>query len=311
MLTVFLTMLEQMLGIFLLIAAGYVLNKTKTITPEGRGTLSKLCVDVFLPALIFKTMCNQCSVESLKTYGVYFLYGCLFMALAAFVSVAVTKRRKFEDRETEGLYRYALCFPNTSSIATPVVLAVFGELGFYKYSLFWLGYRYLTFMWGIPQLVPSNQPTRKDKIKKLFSPALTATFAGSAVGIFDLGKYIPNVVMSGIDKLGSCYSAVSLLIVGYIVANYSIRRIACIRQAYMVSLIRLIVFPCAFYVLSRLLRFPEEICTMVVLTFACPCGMNIVLFPAAYGRESELGASIVMLSTVFSIVTIPLLYALL
>lgn len=50
--------------------------------------------------------------------------------------------------------------------------------------------------------------------------------------------------------------------------------------------------------------------TLVVLTFSCPSGMNVVVFPASYGQDCKTGASIVLLSCLGSVITVPILYAL-
>jgi len=52
------------------------------------------------------------------------------------------------------------------------------------------------------------------------------------------------------------------------------------------------------------------IATMAVIAFSGPSGMNVVVFPASYGQNCETGASIVMVSSLGSILTVPLMYAL-
>jgi predicted permease len=52
------------------------------------------------------------------------------------------------------------------------------------------------------------------------------------------------------------------------------------------------------------------ICILTCLAFACPCGMNTVVFPAAYGQDTRPGAGLTMVTSTLAVITIPILMAL-
>jgi predicted permease len=99
------------------------------------------------------------------------------------------------------------------------------------------------------------------------------------------------------------------LLVGYTVADYSLAEVFQLPKSYLFSLLRLLVFPLLVLVVVKLLGLSGFVATLAVLAFAGPSGMNVVVFPASYGQDCRTGASIVMLSCVGSILTVPILYA--
>ena len=75
-------------------------------------------------------------------------------------------------------------------------------------------------------------------------------------------------------------------------------------------LLRLVVIPLFVLALAWVMGLPKAIVSLMVFVFASPSGMNVVVFPASYGQDCKTGASIVLLSCLGSIITVPILYAL-
>jgi predicted permease len=103
---------------------------------------------------------------------------------------------------------------------------------------------------------------------------------------------------------------VSLLLVGYNVAGFSLRYVFGDVRSYLYSGLRLVLIPGLFLAILRLLGMPDLICVMAVLYLACPSGMNAVVFPASYGMDCKAGIGMVLVSSILAIVTAPLMYAL-
>ena len=80
-----------------------------------------------------------------------------------------------------------------------------------------------------------------------------------------------------------------------------------LKRTYIIALLRLILIPGAFLVVLRILHVPDMICVLTCLAFACPCGMNTVVFPAAYGQDTRPGAGLTLLTSAAAVVTIPLM----
>ena len=70
----------------------------------------------------------------------------------------------------------------------------------------------------------------------------------------------------------------------------------------------IVIIPAIILIILKALGTSDEIMTFALVAFAAPLGLNTIVYPSAYGVETETGASMAMISHAFSIITIPLMY---
>ena len=302
--------LEQMFRIFLLLSIGYLFNKTKLIPKVAETVLSRFVTMLFLPCLTLYSNMMECKLESLAAYSQWVLYGSALCLLSILISYPLSKLFSRNDAYQKGVYRYALSIPNTGAVGTPLVLAFYGTAGMFQHGLFQFLCSILTYSWGIMQLQPSHgRSTFWSGLKKCFNMNFIAMLIGMALGLLGASQWMPTIVVNTVHELGNCY-VVALLLAGYSIADYPFRQVFGDLRVYGFSLLRLIVFPLLFLGLLLLIQAPAMVCILAVLTYASPCGMNVVVYPAAYGEDCKSGASMVLVSSLGSMVTVPLLFAL-
>ena len=306
----FLTTLEQMLRIFLLLSVGYCLNKFLKLPKATETILSKLITILFLPGLMLYTNVVNFQPEAIASYAGIFLTGAGICFGCMILSYPLGKLFGKKDTYAQGVFRYAFSFPNTGAIATPLILAFFGSAGLFQFNLFWLVANVLTYTWGIVQLQPKScQSTLKDTLMKCVNPNTVAMIGGMILGALGAKEWIPTVLLTTTQEVGNCYVVAGLLLTGFTIADYPIREIIGNIKVYLFALIRLVLIPGFFLALLFLLRLPAEICVIASLVLASPCGMNVVIFPAVYGQDCKTGASMLLVSSLFSVITVPVIYA--
>jgi len=311
MLTTFLTTLWQMLSLMFVLLIGFVLNRLKVIPRTAESVMSKLITQVFLPALTMYTYMTECTPENLRAYGSLPLYGLVLFLSAMAIAYALAKPFGGGSDYLAGIYRYAFTHPNTGGIGTPLVLAMFGTSGYFRYSLFLLSATAICYTWGVAQLTPKTAGHRGWKILlSLVNPIFICMVLGGIIGITGLGSRLPGVIPGTIQKLGNCYTIVSLILCGYAIGDYRLKSLLTDKKVYLFTLLRLLILPLIYLGAAKLLHLNELLCTMVCLTVACPAGMNTVVYPVAYGEDTRPGASMLLVSTVLSVLTVPFLYAL-
>lgn len=310
-LTAFLTTLQQMLRIVILLTIGFAFNRSGLITRAAEQVLSKLVTLLFLPCLTLYTYMVNCDFAALITYSRWALIGGACMAVS--IGCALPLARLFGGRDAylRGVYRYAFAFPNTGGVLTPMILALFGTAGLFKSSMFLFINGILCYTWGIMQLQPAEgRHTLGFYLRRIFNANFIAMLIGIVLGLAGAKNWMPEMALGLIDELGGCYVTIALLLTGFSIADYPIRSVVSDRRVYAYSLLRLLVLPGVFLVLMKLMDAPPMLALVAVLTFGCPCGMNTVVFPAAYGEDCRPGASMVLVSSVLSIFTVSILYAL-
>ena len=310
--TIFSTILTQMIGIVLLLGLGAFLRKSKLL-PEGvSGSLSKLSVTVFLPALNLYSSMEQCTPENFRVYGSYIWIGGLFCLASVAVALLLGGVFAKKDRFLTAVYRYILALPNTGGVGTPLVLALYGTAGLFKYNLFLLTTSIVCYSWGVSMLMrQSDRKGVKDTLKRFLNPVFLATILGCILGLLGVKNVLPDILLQTLQKLGACYSPVVLLTTGFVIGGFQIWKMFKGSWCYALCAMRLLVIPCLFLLVARLVGLSAELCMMVLFTYACPSGMNVVIYPASYGGDTWPGAQMFVLSTLLAIVTVPALSLLL
>ena len=312
MLTAFLTTLEQMIRILLFLAIGFGMNKLHILPNGASKGISKLATTLFLPAMLLHSNMTEFNLSDVATYGKIVMLGVIIWAATTIPSLWIAKRLSGDDPNDRGVFLYGLSFPNSGAIGTPLALALAGSVGLFKFNLFLLMYVVMTYSWGINLFLDTE---RKNSVKRFFVNMLNPIFISMVVGLV-LGalyakRWMPPIIIQVAGDLGSCFVPVSLLMAGYSIAEYPFGDVFKQKKSYIFTALRLVIIPLLVMLALRFTGVAKDLTTLVLFAMASPSGMNVVVFPAAYGRDCKTGASIVLMSCLGSVITMPLLYALL
>ena len=311
MLAAFFTTLEQMARILLFLVVGFGLNRLHVL-PKGAGVgTSKLVTMVFLPALVIHSNMTEFNLADVASYGRLVLLGCLLWTVVTLLVLPVARKLSNGSREERGVYLYGLSFPNTGAVGVPMSLALLGTAGLFQFNLFALFLTIMTYAWGVGLFL---EVERKNPIKRffihMFNPVFIAMMIGLLLCVWGAKNWMPRLVTNFIGDLSSCFVPVSLILTGYMIAEYPLSAVFNRPKSYLFTFLRLLAIPGLVLVIAWCMGLSKSLATLAVLAFAGPSGMNVVLFPASYGRDCKTGASIVLLSSVGSVLTVPFLYAL-
>ena len=306
---VFSATLSAMLTMLICMMVGFLLNKKK-IEPEGTDSVfSKFLSFVVAPALSFNTFMNNFSLESISENYTIVLSSVLIAFIA--VTIATFLSRVFvKEGYAQGVYKYAIAFANFGYMGNAVVLAIFGDEMLYYYQLFTLPMNLIVYTWGMTQLVPGKTGF-KATLVRITNPATIAVVLGVVAGLLNLKAYLPEFVSGALSSLGSCMGPVSMVLTGYVIGMFDVKKALTNGKIYVVSVLRLIVFPALYCGLLMLLGANSTLLTVALIAYAMPLGLNTVVFPAAYGADTSVGASMALISNALCILTFPMMYALL
>lgn len=311
MLTAFLTSLEQMTRILMFLVAGFLLNRLHILAKNVVAGISRLVTVLFLPALMLYSNMTEFNLKDVASYGRIVLLGAFFWGLITLLSYPVARKMSGGNVEEQSVYLYGLSFPNTGAVGLPLMLAFFGTAGLFRFNLFLLVITTMTYAWGVGLFMDKE---KKRSLRQFFAhminPVFIAIVIGFILGALGAKNWMPEMVSGFASDLADCYVPISLLSVGYSIAEYPLGEIVKAPKGYLFTTLRLVVIPVFALVLAWLMGLSQAMATMIVLAFASPCGMNAVVYPAAYGRDCKVGTNIVVLSSLGSILTVPLLYAL-
>lgn len=309
MLEVFLNTLSPMLMMFTCMVIGFILNKKKLCPDNTAAVLSKLETNVLAPALIISTFSKYCTIASLSDQSVLILYCLLILAIAIGIGVALTPLFTGKGYN-RNVYRYALIFGNFGFMGNAIVPAILGEAALYEYILFTLPLNVAVYTWGVAGLIPKGEE-KQNPLKSLMNPTIIAVVIGMAVGLTGANQYLPEFVSSTLSGLGSCMGPIAMVLTGFLIGQYPIKKMLNNKKVYVASVLRLLVLPTLFIVLLKLLGADNRALVLCLFAYGTPLGLNTVVFPAAYGGDPSTGVSMATISHTACVITIPVMYALL
>lgn len=311
MLDIFLTILEQMFRILLFLTVGFCLNRFHILPKEAGTAISRLVTTILLPSLLIYNYMTEFNLAHVQTYGQIVITGMVLWLIITLLSLPAVKALAKGNPLDRGVYLYGLSFPNSSAVGTPVVLGLLGTAGLFQFNMFTLAASIMTYAWGIGLFLPTKQKNPMKKIlSDLFNPVCVAVLIGLVLGMVNAKTWMPAMVTEVLGDISGCYVPISLIQVGFTVANYPFKQVFNRPRSYVFTLLRLIVIPLLTIAAAWFIKADLTLVTLIVLFFACPSGMNVVVFPSAYGQDCRTGASIVLLSSLGSLITIPLIYTL-
>ncbi len=294
--------LKALLVLFIFIGIGVFFGKKKFLPEGSEGTLSKLETYLFLPALSLRTCINHCRMEKIREYISYFSVSLATVCVLFILSNLLAK--KFAQKEGEhGIYTYALTTSNIGYMGQPLTLAVFGEEMLFKYIIAGIPFNLYIYSLGL-----SMMSGKRITWRSFMTPVFFATFLGIALGLG--GIQIPSVLDDVLEGAANCMSPLAMLIAGLSIAKLPVGKLLGGARAYVVSALRLIGIPVATVAVLALCGASREMMLLLLILTAMPIGMNTIVFPASAGVDSTAGAKLVLISNVFSMITIPVLFLL-
>lgn len=290
-------MLNLQLQLLILVLLGIIAGKKKMITKSTRQSLTDIFINFILPCNIFLAF-NMKITRDLLYKGLMIIIVTLVCQLFCYVLSRVLYRNTNEGKRK--VLQYATLCSNSGFMGNPVVQGVYGSQGLLYASIAMIPIR--VFMWSFGLSVFTTTDG-KSTIKKLLThPCIIAVELGilrMAVGI-----ELPVFINKSMENLSSCVTAISMIIIGSILAEIDIKSILN-KQLLFYSFIRLIFIPGVIFIVLRLINMDNLITGVTVLLAGMPAASLTAILAAKYEGDFEFASKCVFFSTIASLFTLP------
>jgi malate permease and related proteins len=139
----------------------------------------------------------------------------------------------------------------------------------------------------------------------LFNPGIISVFLGMILFLFSLRLPLP--VFRAVELVGGMTVPLSMLIIGALLADADIKGFFSGLSVYYGTFVRLLLIPMIALVVLKVIGFPGQLLQICVLLVAMPAAANTAIFAEMYGADSQLASRCIVISTLLSIITIPLI----
>ena len=287
-------------SLFLMILAGAVLKRRGIIDEPGKRCLTDLCVNIIIPCNIIKSCLIEFDLSIMRACGLLLVVGIVMQFFCLFLNRFLFNG--FGEQQKKVL-QYCTIVSNGGFLGNPVAEGVYGSLGLLYASIFLIPMRVVMWSAGTSYFVAGASDKKKVLHNILTHPCLVAVYIGLFLMFTQI--HVPEVLASTVKSIGGCNSAITMFIIGTILADVDVRTIIN-RTTVGFSIFRLILLPAAALALSHALGLDPVASGVAVIMTGMPAGATAAIFAARYGSDAEFATKCVVLSTLLSMVTIPM-----
>ncbi len=297
---IFIAALSGTLTIILFVAAGYILRKGSFIPENSAGVISAIQMKFFIPFMQIHILMTHVSREDMVSN--WFMVAMSVAVIAVTTLISIPLSRLFsKKRMTAKALSFGLAFSNFGFMALPIIESIYDANGFMLFTLFDIPYYILVNIIGQIQLGEKTE----FKLKSLLTPINVSIVIGLLIVIFDikLGSFLENFIRS----VYACVTPIAMTLAGIVLAKGKLSDMFKNPVVYLVSAFRLIIIPVALWGVLYLCGVRGNALSVPVLVIAMPVAVNGVILAESGNGDSVTVAQSVFISTLFSIITIPVL----
>lgn len=289
------------------IAIGFACFKSGYLPKSINPALSKLVVKLTLPIMI-ATSLTKTSLTPEKLISSAAVIICGMLTIAALMLTGIITERIFKKSAPIFLHRCMTSFGNVVFIAYPLISSLYGDEGLFYAALFAFASDCWLWTIGVFSLskINNSSASKLQNLKKLINPS-TIAFAVSFV-MMSLGLKFTGIPAEVLNGIGSVTTYTSMLFIGGVLAELNFKNLYKQTPVFVLAFLKLIFIPALLIFALKPIPIPEMVKNVVVLQAAMPVSTVLVMLCSEYGGDSEYSAGGVLLTTLMSIVTLPLIY---
>ena len=318
-----------MIILFLLMMVGFILNKVGLLNKAGEKTLSAVVVNAANPAMVLAASINKegtiQGIELLRTFGLIIVVYIILIILAWIITrvLRVPKGQR-------GAYQNMTVFSNIGFMGFPLVSAMFGSEAMLYASLFVIPYNVLIYTYayfmmdadlkaaGSENAATSagsdDGTTSREKSSTTHSAATLrkiiniGTIASILTIIIYLSQiHVPEFIESTVTHLSHLTAPLSMIVIGSSMADMKLKEMFTDVRLLIYSAVKLLLIPIVGVTLIKLTGADPLFVGVCLVMLGTPIGSMTAMIAQTHGSNYELAARGVALTTVLSVVTLPLI----
>ena len=285
------------------ILIGFFTVKTGYIDAKLKNSLSKIIVKIVLPCLIISSISSkELEKELMGDISVVFLMSVFCLAVLYGMGVITAKVLKV-PKGTAEVHKLLSCLGNVTFVGYPVIVAMYGEMGFFYAIIYWLVNDLFLWTFGLCTLQKERANSPKELAKKLINPNTIAFMAAILMLVF--GIKLPKLIGDTIAEIGGLTVGLSMLFIGMALAEVDARKAIKKWWIFVITPLKLVIMPILFIYIFKIFGIKEIILGAVVLETAMPTQTILTILANENNADFEYAACGMFVTTFLSLVTLP------
>lgn len=292
-------LLNTQITILILTLVGYILSKRKMISTDFRKSLTDLVINFVLPCNIIQSFQIEINGDIMRACLSICVVSAVTQVMVYLLSKVLFARVEEGKRP---VFQYGTVVSNAGFLGSPIVEGLYGTQGLLYASIYLVPQRIM--MWSVGVACFSGSKGKGVLKKVITHPCIIAVVIGLVLMLTQM--QVPMWIDRPLELVGSCNTALSLLVIGGILAEVDPRRIVS-RESLGYCLLRLVGIPLLVFAGCRLFGTDQLVMETSTVLAGMPAALTTAILASQYDRNEKFAVSLVFLSTIFSMVTIPLL----
>lgn len=287
-----------------MIFLGYILFKTGVMTLEFNKQLTHFMLNVTVPALILSSVMDDKTSLDTKTVLITFVVAiAMYLVLPLLAKIITFLIRT--PKQQAGIYEFASIYGNVGFMGFPLISSILGADAMLLTAIFNIIFNFSAYSIGILIITKGSDKNETISLKKFLSPGIILSIL--AVIVYLLHIPFPQTIVTVTTNIGSLTSPLAMMLIGSTLATMPAKEMITEKRMYLFLMLRQILLPIFCWPIMRLLIHDSLLLTVSFIMLIVPVGNTTVLFATAYDLDTKLAAKSVFITTLFCILTIPLL----
>ncbi len=305
-----------MLILFTIVLLGAIARKIHLMNDDFDTLLSKLVMTVTLPGMILDSVLSNTNLPDSHTIMMMLVYSTvLYVLVCLFAWIFVRLVYRGVPRPAQGAHAYLISFGNTGFIGFAVLGAIMGNDAVLYGAVYNIPYNVFLFSVGMLFIASTGsdgaavkKPVKeqvKAIAKQLVSPCLISCFVAMFLALF--GVTDSGYIGQTCNLLGQMTVPAAMLVIGSTLAKQPLKQMVNDGWSYLTSFMRLAGVPLLIFFVGGIFIHDPYILAVIVIESAMPAASSGIMMCLAYGGDTMTMSRGTFITTIFSLVTLPLL----
>lgn len=295
------------IGIFLiLICVGIAAVKTKILDAHSLGGVSKLVIQISLPAYIFINAIESATRQSLIDSLVIVPIAAGLYIILVIVSAVIENIFHLRGNR-KSVFRASLIFGNIGFMGIPLVTALYPDTALLYVSIFTIVDQLFFWTYGVVLTKPVSGEKQKmspESLRNLLSPPLIAIILATVFII--AGIHIPVVFASALTAIGNTSMPLALVYIGGVLCMSDIRPVLKCGELYTGIVVKMILLPAVCYLVMSRAGLTADMAGTLAFIVALPGIEMVPMLAQSNGSDGDYAVCAIMMTTIACLITLPI-----
>ncbi len=288
--------------LFIVLLVGYTAYKVKLMDDVFLKKLSTFIVCVANPFMILGGLLNvEKSRENLISGFTISAVAFIIIFVGALFGYLISK--PFKSLEERKIGEFSTAFTNCGFMGLPVLKAAYGDIGAFYCAFFLIAFNLSIWTYGLSVFARKRDDIKPKPLNAVFNYGTVPCFLG--IILYIIPYDLPVVVKGTFSMIGNVCTPCAMFIIGGLLATVPIKKTLMNAKVYYLAAFKTFIIPIACVTVCKLIGVSDDYTYFVAIMSAMPSASNTAMFAEKYDVAPVFGAQVAGISTVCSVIGIP------